>query len=77
MYYEKIRSSPSCIVANFQQKSSVRFGSRVMLIPIRSDPIVRKRMAILWHKHHGWLHYQIAELCDAAPNTVTATIRTY
>ena len=41
------------------------------------DPIVRKRMAILWHKHHGLRHYQIAELCDAAPNTVTATIRTY
>ena len=41
------------------------------------DPIVRKRMAILWHKHHGLPHAQIAELCDAAPNTVTATIRTY
>jgi hypothetical protein len=41
------------------------------------DPIVRKRMAILWHKHHNLPHYQIAELCDAAPNTVTATIRTY
>ncbi len=41
------------------------------------DPIVRKRMAILWHKHHDLPHYQIAELCDAAPNTVTATIRTY
>ena len=38
------------------------------------DPIVRKRMAILWHKHHGLPHAQIAELCDAAPNTVTATI---
>ena len=41
------------------------------------DPIVRKRMTILWHKHHGLPHHKIAELSDAAPNTVTATIRTY
>ena len=41
------------------------------------DPIVRKRMTILWHKHRGLPHGQIAELSDAAPNTVTATIRTY
>jgi transposase len=41
------------------------------------DPIVRKRMTILWHKHHGLPHGKIAELSDAAPNTVTATIRTY
>jgi transposase len=41
------------------------------------DPVIRKRMAILWHKHHGLPHHQIAKLTDAAPNTVTATIRTY
>jgi transposase len=41
------------------------------------DPIVRKRMTILWHKHNGLPHQAIAELSDAAPNTVTATIRTY
>jgi transposase len=41
------------------------------------DLIVRKRMTILWHKHCGLPHYQIAELSDAAPNTVTATVRTY
>ena len=41
------------------------------------DPIVRKRMTILWHKHNGLPHYRIAELSDAAPNTVTGTIRTY
>jgi transposase len=41
------------------------------------DPIVRKRMTILWHKHNGLPHYKIADLSDAAPNTVTATIRTY
>lgn len=41
------------------------------------DPIVRKRMTILWHKHHGLPHQTIAKLSDAAPNTVTATIRTY
>jgi len=41
------------------------------------DPIVRKRMTILWHKHHGLPHHEIATLSDAAPNTVTATIRTY
>jgi len=41
------------------------------------DPIVRKRMTILWHKHHGLPHHRIAELSGAAPNTVTATIRTY
>jgi transposase len=41
------------------------------------DPIVRKRMTILWHKHHGLPHHEIAKLSDAAPNTVTATIRTY
>ncbi len=41
------------------------------------DPIVRKRMTILWHKHNGLPHQAIAKLSDAAPNTVTATIRTY
>ena len=41
------------------------------------DPIVRKRMTILWYKHRGLPHGQIAELSDAAPNTVTATLRTY
>ena len=41
------------------------------------DPIVRKRMTILWHKHNGLPHYKIADLSGAAPNTVTATIRTY
>lgn len=41
------------------------------------DPIVRKRMTILWHKHHGLPHGKIAALSGAAPNTVTATIRTY
>ena len=41
------------------------------------DPIVRKRMTILWHKHHGLPHRDIADLSDAAPNTVTATIRIY
>jgi transposase len=41
------------------------------------DPIVRKRMTILWHKHRGLPHHQIAELSDASPNTVTATVRTY
>lgn len=41
------------------------------------DPIVRKRMTILWHKHNGLPHHQIAKLSDAAPNTVTATIRAY
>ena len=39
MYYEKIRRSPSCIVANFQQTSSVRFGSRATLIPSLSVPL--------------------------------------
>ena len=34
-------------------------------------------MTILWHKHRGLPHGQIAELSDAAPNTVTATLRTY
>lgn len=41
------------------------------------DPVVRKRMTILWHKHHGVPHHRIAALSDAAPNTVTGTIRTY
>ena len=41
------------------------------------DPIVRKRMTILWHKHRGLPHGHIAELSDAAPNTVTATLRSY
>lgn len=41
------------------------------------DPIVRKRMTILWHKYRGLPHHEIADLSDAAPNTVTATIRTY
>ena len=41
------------------------------------DPIVRKRMTILWHKYRGLPHHQIADLSDAALNTVTATIRTY
>ena len=41
------------------------------------DPVVRKRMTILWHKHCGLPHHQIAKLSDAAPNTVTATIRTF
>jgi transposase len=41
------------------------------------DPVVRKRMTILWHKHHGLSHQVIAKLSDAAPNTVTATIRAY
>lgn len=34
-------------------------------------------MTILWHKHHGLAHGDIAKLSDAAPNTVTATIRTF
>ena len=34
-------------------------------------------MTILWHKHNGLPHQLIAKLSDAAPNTVTATIRTY
>jgi DDE superfamily endonuclease len=34
-------------------------------------------MTILWHKHKGLPHHQIAELSDAAPDTVTATIRRY
>ena len=37
MNYEKVRSSPPCIVANFQPTSSVRFGTCVMIIPIRSS----------------------------------------
>jgi transposase len=41
------------------------------------DPVIRKRMTILWHKHNGLPHQTIAKLSDAAPNTVTATIRTY
>jgi transposase len=41
------------------------------------DPVVRKRMTILWHKHCGLPHHQIAKFSDAAPNTVTATIRTF
>lgn len=41
------------------------------------DPVVRKRMTILWHKHHGLPHQDIAKLSDAAANTVTATIRIY
>jgi transposase len=41
------------------------------------DPVVRKRMTILWHKHNGLPHQTIAKLSDAAPNTVTATIRAY
>jgi transposase len=41
------------------------------------DPIVRKRMTILWHKYNGLPHHTIADLSDAAPNTVTATIRIY
>lgn len=42
-----------------------------------SDPLIRKRMTILWHKHNGLSHREIAKLSGAAPNTVTATIRTY
>lgn len=42
-----------------------------------ADPVVRKRMTILWHKQNGLPHHQIAKLSDAAPNTVTATIRTF
>ncbi len=34
-------------------------------------------MTILWHKYRGLPHHEIADLSDAAPNTVTATIRTY
>jgi transposase len=41
------------------------------------DPVVRKRMTILWYKSQGLPHQEIAKLSDAAPNTVTATIRTY
>lgn len=41
------------------------------------DPIVRKRMTFLWHKQYGLPHQKIADLSDAAPNTVTATNRTY
>ena len=41
------------------------------------DPIIRKRLTILWHKHHGLPHHEIAKLSGAAPNTVTTTIRTY
>lgn len=41
------------------------------------DPVIRKRMTILWHKHHGLPHHCIATLSDAAPNTVTGTLRTY
>jgi transposase len=42
-----------------------------------SDPIVRKRMTILWHKHNALSHREIAKLSGAATNTVTATIKTY
>lgn len=41
------------------------------------DPVVRKRMTILWHKHSGLPHQEIAKLSDAAKNTVTATIRIF
>ncbi|TVQ90296.1 MAG: helix-turn-helix domain-containing protein [Chromatiaceae bacterium] len=41
------------------------------------DALVRKRMTILWLKHQGLPHHQIAELSDAHPNTVTATVRKY
>ena len=41
------------------------------------DPVIRKRMTILWHKHNGLPHQKIAKLSDAAPNTVTATIRAF
>jgi len=41
------------------------------------DPVIRKRMTILWHKHNGLPHQTIAKLSDAAPNTVTTTIRTF
>jgi len=42
-----------------------------------TDPLVRKRMTILWHKHNALSHREIAKLSGAAPNTVTATIKTY
>ena len=42
-----------------------------------SDPVIRKRRTILWHKHNGLAHQDIAKLSDAAPNTVTATIRPF
>jgi transposase len=41
------------------------------------DPVIRKRMTILWHKQHGVPHHTIAKLSGAAPNTVTGTLRTY
>lgn len=41
------------------------------------DPVIRKRLTILWHKHHGLPHHEIAQLSSASPNTVTTTIRTY
>jgi transposase len=41
------------------------------------DPIIRKRLTILWHKHHGLPHHEIAKLSSASLNTVTTTIRTY
>jgi transposase len=41
------------------------------------DPLVCKRLTVLWHKHNGFSHQSIAKLSDVAPNTVTASIRTY
>ncbi|WP_200389815.1 hypothetical protein [Thiocapsa imhoffii] len=57
---------------------SVEDQRRIQLQRYRHpDPIVRKRMTILWHKHLGLPHHEIAKLSSAAPNTVTTTIRTY
>ena len=57
---------------------SIEDQRRIQLQRYRNpDPIVRKRLTILWHKHHGLPHHEIAKLSGAAPNTVTATIRTY
>lgn len=41
------------------------------------DPLIRKRMTILWHKHHGEPHHRIAILSGASSKTVTGTICTY
>lgn len=42
-----------------------------------TDPLVRKRMSILWYKSLGYPHYEIAQLNCASPNMVTATIQRY
>jgi transposase len=64
-----------CIIANFQSKTN---SDTVQVQRYHHpDPIIRKRLTILWHKHHGLPHHEIAKLSSASPNTVTTTIRTY